>query len=188
MQGPNLELAGNIGGIVRPAKVLIEYRGNAVSKVVPMPKFLKAITGDAKPTSRGPGQRPRHLDLQRLHRPAVRQVRRSARPAARSCACTTSPAAGTARTSTAPTTATTSKFADQATGACPAGTVAVPQLRITIAYNIPRNIQKKGQYQLDSFPEENHNPFSDHNDFVNVNSTQTMARITTCINAGTRCT
>jgi hypothetical protein len=54
VQGPNLEVAGNVGGIVRPASVTIEYRGNATSKVVPMPKFLKAITGDAKPTSRGP--------------------------------------------------------------------------------------------------------------------------------------
>jgi hypothetical protein len=43
------------------------------------------------------------------------------------------------------------------------------------------------QYQLDSFPEENHNPFSDHNDFANVNSDQTMACIAECVNAGRRC-
>jgi hypothetical protein len=63
----------------------------------------------------------------------------------------------------------------------------VPQLRITISYNIPRNVQRNGQYQLDSFPEENHNPFSDHNDFVNVNAADTMNRITACINTGRRC-
>ena len=53
-KGPNLEIAGNVGDIVQPASVLIEYRGNAASKVVPMPKFLKALTGESKPTSRGP--------------------------------------------------------------------------------------------------------------------------------------
>jgi hypothetical protein len=35
-------------------RVLVEYRGNPVGKVVPMPKFLRELTGDAKPTSRGP--------------------------------------------------------------------------------------------------------------------------------------
>jgi hypothetical protein len=44
----------------------------------------------------------------------------------------------------------------------------VPQLRISIAYDIPEDIQQKGQYRVDSFPEENHNPFSDHNDSANV--------------------
>jgi hypothetical protein len=53
-EGPNFEVAGNIGGIVQPASVTIEYRGSSTSKVVAMPKFLKMITGDAKPTSRGP--------------------------------------------------------------------------------------------------------------------------------------
>jgi hypothetical protein len=48
-------------------------------------------------------------------------------------------------------------------------------------------VQKKGQYQLDSFPEENHNPFSDHNDFLNVNATRQVAKIAGCFNAGRRC-
>ena len=61
-------------------------------------------------------------------------------------------------------------FADKNTGACKQGFVAIPQLRITISYDIPRDVQVKGQFALDSFPEEDHNPFSDHNDFVNVNS------------------
>jgi hypothetical protein len=48
-------------------------------------------------------------------------------------------------------------------------------------------VQEKGQYQLDAFPEENHNPSSDHNDFANVNSEQTMAQIVKCVNDGRRC-
>jgi hypothetical protein len=186
VQGPNLEIAGNVGGIVRPASVTIEYRGNPVSQVVPMPKFLKAIVGDAKPTSRGPANARAtwtcsgftdRLSAKYVICPAGSQVMRVHNFA--SCWDGNNTDSANHRDHL--------KFADPTTGACPTGTIAVPQLRITIAYNIPRNIQKKGQYQLDSFPEENHNPFSDHNDFANVNSTDTMARITACINTGTRC-
>jgi hypothetical protein len=186
VEGPNLEIAGNVGGIVRPASVTIEYRGNAVSRVVPMPKFLKAIVGDAKPTSRGPANARAtwtcsgftdRLSDKYVICPAGSQVMRVHNFA--SCWDGKNTDSANHRDHL--------KFADPATGACPTGTVAVPQLRITIAYNIPRNIQKKGQYQLDSFPEENHNPFSDHNDFANVNSAETMARIAACINAGGRC-
>jgi len=78
-------------------------------------------------------------------------------------------------------------FADRRTGACARGFVAIPQLRITISYDIPHDVQVKGQYALDSFPEENHNPISDHNDFINVNSDRQMAKIADCINQGQRC-
>ena len=46
----------------------------------------------------------------------------------------------------------------------------MPQLRITLVYDIPHDIQVKKQYKVDSFPEENHNPLSDHDDFANVMS------------------
>jgi hypothetical protein len=184
--GPNLEIAGNIGGIVRPAKVTIEYRGNPTSRVVPMPKFLKAITGDAKPTSRGPANARAtwtcsgftdRLSARYVICPAGSRVMRVHDFA--SCWDGKNTDSANHRDHL--------KVADPATGACPAGTTAVPQLRITIAYDIPRSIQKNGQYQLDSFPEENHNPFSDHNDFVNVNSVDGMASIAECINSNRRC-
>jgi hypothetical protein len=185
-QGPNLELPNNTGGIVRPASVLIEYRGNAVSKVVPMPKFLRELTGDAKPTSRGPanaratwtcsGFNDRLSDRYPICPQGSRVQRVQDFPG---CWDGKNIDSANHRTQVA--------FADKNTGACPEGFVAIPQLRITISYDIPRDVQIKGQYALDSFPEENHNPFSDHNDFVNVNSVQTMQRIATCINKGKNC-
>lgn len=185
-QGPNLELPGNTGGIVRPAQVLIEYRGNPVSTVVPMPKFLRALTGDAKPTSRGPanaratwtcsGFTDRLSDKYPIC-PAGSQVQR----------VHDFPGCWDGRNIDSDNHRNHVAFADRATGACPQGFRAIPQLRITVAYDIARDVQVKGQYALDSFPEENHNPFSDHNDFVNVNSAQTMQRIATCINKGKNC-
>ncbi|WBB71921.1 DUF1996 domain-containing protein [Micromonospora sp. WMMD1128] len=185
-QGANLELPNNTGEILRPASVLIEYRGNPVGKVVPMPKFLRELTGDAKPTSRGPanaratwtcsGFTDRLSDRYPICPPGRQVQRVQDFPGCWDGANTDS---ANHRDHVA--------FADRATGACPPGFVAIPQLRITISYDIPRNVQVKGEYALDSFPEENHNPFSDHNDFVNVNSAQTMQRIATCLNKGRNC-
>jgi len=184
--GPNLELPNNTGTILRPASVLIQYRGNPTSKVVGMPKFLRALTGDAKPTSRGPanaratwtcsGFADRLSDKYPIC-PAGRQVMR----------VQDFPGCWDGKNIDSTNHRSHLAFADKTSGACPAGFVAIPQLRITISYNIPVEIQEKGQYALDSFPEENHNPFSDHNDFINVNSTRQMNRIAWCINAGRRC-
>jgi hypothetical protein len=185
-QGPDLELPNNTGGIVRPAQVLIEYRGNATSKVVPMPKFLRELTGDAKPTSRGPanaratwtcsGFADRLSDRYPIC-PAGSQVQR----------VQDFPGCWDGKNIDSTNHRDHVAFADKTSGACPQGFQAIPQLRITISYDIPRDVQIKGQYALDSFPEENHNPFSDHNDFINVNSAQTMQRIATCINKGKNC-
>ena len=185
-QGPNLELPNNTGGIVRPASVLIEYRGNATSKVVPMPKFLRALTGDAKPISRGPanaratwtcsGFTDRLSDKYPIC-PAGRQVQR----------VQDFPGCWDGKNIDSTNHRDHVAFADAATGACKPGFVAIPQLRITISYDIPRDVQTNGQYALDSFPEEDHNPFSDHNDFVNVNSARQMRKIAACVNKGQTC-
>jgi hypothetical protein len=185
-QGPNSELPNNEGVIQQPISVKIEYRGNPTSKVVPMPKFLKALTGDAKATSRGPANAraswtctgfadritekypicPPGSDVQRIN---------------------DFPSCWDGQNTDSANHRTHILFPDKATGACPAGTQAVPQVRITLTYRIPQEIQTKGQFFLDSFPEENHNPFSDHNDFINVNSEPLMAQIANCINTGRRC-
>jgi hypothetical protein len=184
--GPNLELPNNTGKIVRPASVLIQYRGNATSKVTPMPKFLRALTGDAKPTSRGPanaraawtcsGFTDRLSDKYPIC-PAGQSVLR----------VHDFPGCWDGQNIDSENHRSHVAFADAKTGACPAGFVAIPQLRVTIAYDIPHQVQERGQYALDSFPEENHNPFSDHDDFINVNSVRQMQKIAACINAGGHC-
>jgi hypothetical protein len=165
---------------------VIEYRGNAASKVVPMPKFLKALTGESKPTSRGPANaRPSwtcsgftdRMTDKYVICPEGSQVMRVHDFA--SCWDGQNTDSANHRDHIA--------FPNKDTGACPTGTQAVPQLRISIAYDIPTDIQQNGQYQLDAFPEENHNPASDHNDFANVNSDETMVAITDCINTGRNC-
>ncbi len=184
--GPDLELPGNTGGIVRPAAVKIQYRGNPTSKVTAMPRFLRALTGDAKPTSRGPanaratwtcsGFADRLSDKYPIC-PAGRQVQR----------VQDFPGCWNGKDIDSENHRAHLAFADKSSGACPEGFKAIPQLRITISYDIPSDVQARGQFALDSFPEENHNPFSDHNDFINVNSNRQMATIVACINRSKRC-
>jgi hypothetical protein len=185
-EGPNFEVAGNVGAIERPVSVDIEYRGNPTSEVVPMPKFLKSITGESKPTTRGPANaRPSwtcsgftdRLSDRYVICPEGSQVMR----------VHDFPSCWDGENTDSENHRDHIAFPDRETGECPEGTVAVPQVRISITYDIPTEIQENGQYQLDSFPEENHNPVSDHNDFANVNSDETMAEIVDCINEGRSC-
>jgi hypothetical protein len=73
-------------------------------------------------------------------------------------------------------------FPDQS-GACPAGTAAVPQLTMMMAYSVPN----ERTLALDTFPEQLHSPITDHGDFIDVMSPQLMNQVVNCINSGQRC-
>jgi hypothetical protein len=184
--GPRLELPGNAGDIQRPISVHIEYRGNAAGKVVAMPKFLRALTGDAKPTSRGPANAraswtctgfENRLSTKYVICPPGSQVER----------IHDFPGCWDGKNTDSANHRTHVAFADVDTGKCPAGFKAIPQLRTTIKYNIPRSVLLQGGYALDSFPEEDHNPFSDHDDYMNAVPDALMAQMVSCINGGRRC-
>ena len=59
--------------------------------------------------------------------------------------------------------------------------------KTSLTYNIPRDVQQKGLYSLDSFATEKNNPATDHNDFANVMSECIMFRLVNCINKGRTC-
>ena len=66
-------------------------------------------------------------------------------------------------------------FPDPATGACPTGTVPIPRLRITLSYRVPPG----PSYALDSFPDQQRKPVTDHFDFENVMPEPLMRRSST---------
>jgi hypothetical protein len=70
-----------------------------------------------------------------------------------------------------------------ANGACPKKFKAIPQLRYTLTYEVPPG----PKFAVDSFPEEEHNPITDHADFEAVLSTELWNRIADCINSGRTC-
>ncbi|WP_181773356.1 DUF1996 domain-containing protein [Amycolatopsis pittospori] len=187
LEEPNAEneLAGNDGEIQRPATVDITFKGNAQEKVKEMPKFLRILYGDAKVTANGPANAreswtctgfedrvikqypicPEGSDVKRVHTFA-------------SCLDGNNIDSENHRDHI--------KYPNK-NGECADGLTAVPELTISLTYKIPRDIQVNGQYKVDSFPEEDHNPFSDHDDFANVMSNQIMNRLVDCINEGRKC-
>ncbi len=172
--------AHNFGDPLRPVSATIEFRGNARGPVTAAPQFLRILTGNAKSvTQAGANQNakwtctgfenritekyplcPRGSLLERID---------------------DFPGCNDGNTDSA-NHRTHIAFAD-AQGNCPAGMKAIPQLRITLKWNVPRG----KVFALDAFPDEKHSPITAHDDFVNVMGDQLMNQVVRCINTGRRC-
>ncbi|MEU4765790.1 DUF1996 domain-containing protein [Actinosynnema sp. NPDC023794] len=180
------ELPGNEGEIQRPEVVDITFRGSPVGKVEPMPQFLRILYGDAKVSTNGPknarnswtctGFEDKVLINKYPICPEGSKVKRI--HDFNSCWDGKNTDSANHRDHI---------VAPNQDGKCPKGFKAVPQLRISLTYNIPRDVQVAGQYAVDAFPQEEHNPFSDHDDFANVMSEEIMNRLVQCVNSGRRC-
>jgi hypothetical protein len=175
---------GNNGTILQPSSVTLRFRGNPVSKVKAMPQFLRVITGDAKSaTNGGANARAQWTCTGFSNRvttkypvcPRGSRVERILDFA--SCWDGKNIDSANHRTHVV--------FPDPATGASAAGLTPVPQLHMVLTYNV-RQAQSRA-IALDSFPEQLHNPVTDHADFENVMSNRLMSRVASCINRGRRC-
>jgi hypothetical protein len=182
---------GNVGQIQQVKQAQIKFVGNAKSKVVAMPKFLRIITGDAKTTTNGLANANAHwsctgfenkvqLTTQYPICPQGSSVVRTF--AFQSCWDGQNIDSANHRTHVA--------FAD-AQGNCANGFKAIPQLTMRLVYNVPapviQNGQVKNAYAVDGFPEQLHKPATDHDDFINVFDENTMNTLVNCINTGQRC-
>jgi hypothetical protein len=171
----------NLGRILGLSSVKLEFRGNPTGKVVAMPKFLRVITGDAKALTNGnanvraqwtcSGFTGRVTTKYPLC-PSGSQVKR----------ILDFPSCWDGKNTDSANHRTHIVFPD-ARGRCPSGTKAVPQLRMTLSYQVPPG----RSFAVDSFPEQKHSPKTDHADFANVMSNGLMALVVRCINAGFNC-
>jgi hypothetical protein len=173
---------GNFGRILTPARVSIDFLGNPRSPVTPMPRFLRIVTGNAKAATTGVNARARWSCSGTPGRvtgtfyplcPDGQLVQRTAEFP--SCWNGTDIDSKTHRTHVT--------FPEPATGACPVGTVAIPRLRIILAYQVPPG----RSYAIDSFPDQERRPLTDHFDFLNVMPESLMREAVGCINAGRNC-
>jgi hypothetical protein len=73
-------------------------------------------------------------------------------------------------------------FAD-ASGNCPTGFKAIPQLTARLTYSVPAGTT----YAVDGFQDQQHKAITDHDDFINAMTDQLMAQAVDCINSGRRC-
>lgn len=173
----------NVGEIQTPDAVTLKFTGSPVGKVVPMPRFLRVITGDAKAFTNGDananaswsctGFENRQLKDKYPICPEGSEVVRTFR--FQSCWDGRNTDSANHRTHVA--------FADPRSGACPRGFRPIPQLVQRIVYDVPPG----PGFAVDSFPEQLHKPVTDHGDFINVFDERLMRRVADCVNSGRRC-
>jgi hypothetical protein len=155
-------LHGNTGEVLQPKSVEVRYEGSPVSQVLPMPRFLRMITGD--PTA-----------LTNDYGPNVRAQWGCADQPGRYT--TKYPLCGNATTvrgyefgscwdgnNTDSASHRTHVTFPLVGGICPAKTFPIPRLRVTVGYDIPPG----RPFAIDSFPEELRDPATDHAMYINV--------------------
>lgn len=175
-------LDGNHGRVITASSAVIRFTGNAVTNVVPMPEFLRVASGDPKPLTDGlaaqadpiwtcTGYENRETRAYPLC-PAGSDVVRIFR----------FPSCWNGTSLDSPTHAT-QVVAAAANGVCPHATFAVPQLTLTLTYHVPPGVM----YAIDSFPEQQRSPLSDHADFIDVMPADLQSKVVHCINNGQNC-
>ncbi|WP_026249074.1 DUF1996 domain-containing protein [Streptomyces sp. LaPpAH-108] len=182
---------GNAGEIVTPKQVTITFEGNPRGKVAEMPRLLRIITGDAKSFVNGPananaswsctGFEDRQLKDKYPLCPSGSDVVRTFR--FQSCWDGRNTDSANHRTHVA--------FAGE-DGACPEGFEPIPQLVQRIVYDVDAPSLNDGGktvplFAVDSFPEQQHKPVTDHGDFINVFDENLMREMVDCINSGRTC-
>ncbi|WP_086861157.1 DUF1996 domain-containing protein [Amycolatopsis lexingtonensis] len=184
-QGANEEVGDNDGEILEPESATLKFIGGGAQQVTAMPLGLRVLYGDAKQSTNGPanarpswtctGFEDRLTDLYPICPQGSKVERIHAFP---NCWDGKNTDSANHRTHIV--------FADQQ-GKCPKGFKNVPQLQVTLVYDVPQDVQRNGQYKVDAFAQEKHNPRSDHDDFANVMNRKIMGRLVNCINSGKAC-
>ncbi|MFF0158229.1 DUF1996 domain-containing protein [Streptomyces sp. NPDC005263] len=182
---------GNVGKILQPASAQLKFVGNKKGNVVAMPSALRIITGDAKAQVNGNANANVNWSCTGFENkvqlkdkypicPQGSQVVRTSN--FQSCWDGQNIDSANHRTHVA--------FA-QADGTCANNFKAIPQLQVRLTYDVPAPKLANGAvtnpYAVDTFPEQLHKPITDHNDFINFFSQQTMNQMVDCINKGQQC-
>jgi hypothetical protein len=177
------QVDGNTGSVVTPAKVTIQFRGNPRSKVTAIPRFTRIVTGDAKAATNGPANAHSQWTCSGFENRAFTDKYPLCPKGSRVERVLNFPSCWDGQNTDSANHRDHMVFPDQRTGQCPQGRKAVPQLRMTLAYNLPA---KALAFALDTFPEQGHDPVTDHGDFINVMTDQLMQKAVTAVNGRRR--
>jgi len=180
------DLPGNDGVIQEPKAADITFRGSPVGDVVAMPKFLKILYGDAKRSINGDKNTKASWTCAGFEEKVLTDKYPICPNGANVKRIHDFPGCWDGKNTDSANHRDHVAFAD-ANGKCQNGFKAIPQLRITLTYDIPADVQQNAQYKVDSFPAEEHDPLTDHDDFANVMSDQIMSRLVDCINSNKTC-
>jgi len=172
---------GNFGKILRPRTADLRFLGNPNSKVVAMPDDLQIIMGDAKAKTNGDknakaqwtctGFENRITDKYPLCPSGSRLVRILDFP---SCWDGENLDSADHRSHVL--------FPDD-NGNCRDDFKVIPQLRVTLTFDRPNG----RNFALDTFPDQQHDPRTDHSDFMNIADDSVLKLAADCINSGRNC-
>ncbi len=174
-------LDGNRGAILKPQSAQLSFHGHGDEPVEAMPTHLMMIMGNAKQGAQGgenanakytcTGQEDRVTDKYPICGEGSNLVRILDYP---SCWDGQNLESENFRDHVA--------FTDE-DGNCGDGFTPIPALRITLTYDQPEG----RAFQIDSFPNEQHAPETDHSDFENLASEDANEAGAACINENRTC-
>ncbi|GLY53260.1 hypothetical protein Lesp01_69160 [Lentzea sp. NBRC 102530] len=169
-------LHGNTGEVLAPRSVEIRYDGSATSDVLPMPRFLRLITGDpaAFTNDYGPNTRARWGCSDQPGRYTTKYPLCGSATTLRTYdfgSCWD----GNNRDSASHRTHVVFPLPS---GNCPAKTFPIPRLHITVGYDIPAG----RPFAIDSFQEELRDPATDHGMAINAMPEARMAELVGYLN------
>lgn len=174
-------LDGNVGEILKPRSAQLSFNGHGDPPIQPMPTHLMIIMGNAKASAQNgdnvnakytcTGQEDRVTDKYPVCGEGSQLVRLLDYP---SCWDGQNLDSANLRDHMA--------FPDEQ-GNCDNGLTPVPALRITLTYDQPEG----RAFSIDSFPNEQHDPSTDHSDFENLATEDQSRRGAECINDDEQC-
>ncbi|MFD0265455.1 DUF1996 domain-containing protein [Streptomyces sp. NPDC127106] len=172
----------NVGTILKPKQVTIEFKGSPVSKVEAMPRFMRIITGDAKALTNGNGNANASWSCTGFENRQLKDKYPVCPKGSDVVRTFTFQSCWDGKNIDSANHRTHVDFAKK-DGSCKPGFKAIPQLVQRIVYGV----QPGQRIAVDSFPEQLHKPATDHGDFINVMSDGLMRRAVGCINDGRAC-
>jgi hypothetical protein len=174
-------LHGNTGEVLPPRAVGVLFRGSPVGKVVPMPRFLRMITGNpSAATSAGLDANAKWSCGGFLNRVTMKYPRC---PEGQDVVRTFDfPSCWDGRNIDSASHRDHTAF-PAPNGVCPPRTFPIPRLELVASYAVPHG----RPFAVDSFPEEHRDPMTDHAMFVNAFPDDLMAKVVECVNDGRDC-
>ena len=173
-------LDGNVGSFTEPTSVDYTFHGHGTRPVEAMPLNMTLVTGSAKAASTGEGSNakfscssaPDRVTDKYLACPAGAQMQR----------VYDFPSCWNGKDLDSETHTEHLTYPDSS-GECEQDRTPVPALRITVGY---QNLPTRG-YAIDSFPEQQHNPVTDHALLEYLSSTARAQAGANCINTAETC-
>ncbi len=174
-------LDGNTGSILKPKSAQLTFRGHGDEQVEPMPTHLMMIMGNAKQGAQnGENVNAKYTCSNAQDR--VTEQYPICGGGGQLMRLLDYPSCWDGQNLESKNFRDHMAFPDDE-GNCSDGFTAVPALRITLTYDQPEG----RTFQIDSFPNEQHDPKTDHSDFENLASQDANDAGAACINEDRTC-